>query len=177
MAALRGELAILKAEVSSLRREMRALAGAKVSVQKETAGDASAKDDGRSEQTLDPESVAHAREQAKQRREDRMAALEATFQRETADPDWSSQASAVLQEAIASQELGGASARNLACRSHICRLEVTLDHPDAMKRFTERFPQAVAETLPSMLVQQVNETDGARTLTLYLFREGYEPPQ
>jgi hypothetical protein len=168
-AALRAELKRLNEKFDALRQE----------VQLRLAVQPAAGNEERSEETAlgdlrtDPRALA----EAERREEARIQSLENDFQNESmGDLEWSSRASAALEQAFASDRAANAQVNDLECRSRQCRVELTYRTNADMDRLMSWLPQQISETLPSIAAHQVEQADGSTTMVLYLFGDGYEPP-
>lgn len=165
-AALREEMAHLRAEVFALRRQLRA--------QKQTQAVATGEGEEDPGKNLRTDPVARA--EAERRHQEQVAAVEAAFQSEPADPQWSSQTTMVVQEALASSETVQTAVRNIECRSHTCRVEVSDENTGTLAKFMPVFALQMAQTLPSITAHQMEDDNGVTTMILYLSHNADEPP-
>lgn len=159
MAALREEVALLRAELSGLKRTVREQS-------QMLAGTVAEEDTAANE----PHAKAAAQEEEERLYQERMASVEADFWRESADPGWAAQATATVQEALAGDEAMQAAARNVECRSRTCRLEIADDGAGALAKSMPFLASRLAETLPDMTTDQVEDGNGGSTTILYLSR-------
>ncbi|MGH8612777.1 MAG: hypothetical protein ACREYF_12315 [Gammaproteobacteria bacterium] len=140
---------------------------------------AASKEEGDAEIALgDPRTDPRALAEAERQEQERVQTLEHSFQNEsTRDLEWSSRASAALEQAFASDKAANAQVNDMECRSRQCRVELLFQDGTERDNFMGWLPLQLAETLPTIAVDQVDQIDGSTTLVLYLFGEGYEPPQ
>lgn len=161
MAALREQVVLLRREVSAVQRQIR---------EQERAATAVAP--GREEDPAnDPRSDPAARAEAERERQEQMAVIEADFRQEPTDPHWSSEAAAAVQEAMAGDEAARTALRNIECRANTCRVEMTDDDTGKLAKSMPLLVQQLAQTLPSVTANQVDDGDGAKTMILYMSRE------
>ncbi|MGI9326741.1 MAG: hypothetical protein ACR2PZ_16095, partial [Pseudomonadales bacterium] len=134
IAALREEISYLRAELSALRQpavieEIDALKVQVAALQQRVTGESvaepvTASDNDTAERgnnELDAAewmSAAHA----KQHTVDQKWVLDAAFDAETTDDDWSTEVRQALHQAFGSQELSDASIHSAECRSTLCRV-------------------------------------------------------
>lgn len=178
-AALRREIALLKADFASLRQ--------KLAAQPDPARAPAP------QPTEDPEGLASsgqpanqaelralevaAAERDHQQSLARMQHYEAALQAEPVDGAWSSGAAAVLKEAFSSQELSATIVQDNECRATLCRVEVAHANPEDRRQFETQFTQKMAQALPSAVAHTEEQEDGSSVMTIYLARAGHELPQ
>lgn len=166
MAALREEVALLRREVSVVQRQIR---------EQERAATVVAP--GREEDPAnDPRTDSAARAAAERERQEQMAVLEADFRQEATDGVWSFEAAGAVQEALASDETVQTALRNIECRSSTCRAEMADDDTGELGKALPVFLQQLAETLPSVTANQVDDGAGGKIMILYMSRESNELP-
>jgi hypothetical protein len=154
LAALRHEVALLKAEVRA--QEQRPAESAKVDAP-ERAPD---------EQGRDPE----ARAEAARKRGEYMARVDAAFREEPTDTQWSSVAAAAIHGAITGDNDLRALAREPECRSRTCRLELADDGSSKLSRVLPVFLNQLGQELPSVVADRVVDASGTMTTVLYMSR-------
>lgn len=166
MAALRQEIARLRAEVSTVQRWIHAQRRAARSVVSERA------DDPAKDLRTDPA----ARAAAERERQKQMEVIEANFRQEPADPWWSFGAEGAVQEALASDEIVQHTLLGLECRSHTCRVELADDNTGELSKAMPLFLHQLATTLPSGTAHYVDDGNGGKTMILYMSRVANESP-
>ena len=149
-------------------------------VQDRLAAQPAAGNEERSEEAglSDPRTDPRALAEAERQEEARVQRLENDFQNESIRHiEWSSQVSTALEQAFVSDRAANVQVNDLECRSRQCRVELTYQSNADMDSLMSWLPQQIGETLPSIAAHQVEQADGSTTMVLYLFGEGYEPPQ
>ena len=159
MAALREEVAFLRAEVSSLRRQMPR--------QTQANTDTQATDNSRTDPT--------ARAEAERSYQKQMAAVESAFRNEKTDTKWSISAASVVQQALTSDESMRPNIGNVECRSNTCRVEITDDGSGGLSKSLPMFAQQVGQTFPTMTVNNIDQGNGVSSMVFYLSRNGPQP--
>ena len=157
-AALRARMARLDAELSALREQVgedRAPANTDTSAANPEPA------------PRDPAVIA---EQAREWRA-HMTEVDANFQREARDPRWASSTASALQSGLHASDTMRDKVRSVECRSQTCRVEITDDGSGAMAKDLPMFVHQLAETLPSMQADQIDDGNGNRTVVLYLSRD------
>jgi hypothetical protein len=155
--ALREEVASLRAELASLRQQRPGHTGSASATEDRTDTDAGAR--------------ARAREEAAQRRQAHIAALDSAFHSESVNPTWSANTSSLIQNVLSSDEIGHIQADSIDCRSESCRVEL---HDDGTGRLGKSLPMLaiqVASALPTITANNVARPDGSSTVVLYLSRQ------
>jgi hypothetical protein len=160
IAAMREQIAALRAEISSLR-------GQRTLQTSPAQADAKAGDDLRSN--------ALARAEAARNRQMEMAAVESAFRREAVDTKWSANASAAVQQALNSGEAAGAQLGSVECRSDTCRVEIADNGSGQLAKSLPLVAQQVAETFPTITVNNVEQGNGASAMVLYMSRQSAQP--
>ena len=165
LTALGKEVSQLRAELTSLRAELQTNHLAQVSSAKVSEQDAAKE--------------AHALTEIRVKEEERLQkqgeALEAGFRQQTTDPDWSTKAKGLIQEALASDKVDSKNIIDVECRTSMCRVELANDSNSNAPRIAE-FPMKISEELPNILVNQTNESDGSTTTVLYLSKDDFVLP-
>jgi hypothetical protein len=161
-ARLARELALLRAQVGSLGRQM-------VAPPRDESGgrEAAAR--------KDPRTETQTRAQAEERRREHIAGLEAQFRGEASDPQWAPVATQALAAALGSSEVGLV-ARQVECRSQTCRVEIPDDGSEKLNKAMPVLALQVARTLPSVVADRLESANGGATLVLYLRSGAAMPP-
>jgi len=157
IAALREEVASLRAELLGQRRPLGALTSGHGTSQNSASADA-----GSSPQT---------REDAARDHQARVAAVDSEFRRQIIDPTWSAAASSAIRGALNNDAVGGIQADNIDCRSQSCRVEL---HDDGSGHFAKSLPLfalQLAGTLPNVTANTIPQPGGGSTVILYLSRQ------
>jgi hypothetical protein len=158
------DIAALRKEVSALQRQIREQWRAGTVVARGRA-ESPAHDQG-------PDPAAHAEEECD--RQAQMAVLEANFWQEPADHRWSAEAAGAVQQALTSDGTIQTALRSLECRSHPCRLEMANDDTGELAKFLPVFLLQLAQTLPNVMANQVDDGNGSRSMILYMTSEANE---
>lgn len=126
----------------------------------------------------DPRTDPRALAEAERQEQERVQTLENDFRNESMrDHEWSSRASAALEQAFASDRAANVQANDMECRSRQCRVELLFQSDTDRDNLMNWLPQQLVETVPTIAAHQVEQLDGSTTLVLFLFGKGYEPPQ
>jgi hypothetical protein len=165
IAALREEMALLRAEVSALQRWRRVQQRAATVVAPGKA------DDPAKDPRTDP--AAHAA--AERERQKQMEVVETNFRQEAADPRWSFEAEGAVQAALASDEVVQNTLLGLECRSQTCRLELADDDMGELAKVMPLFLHQLGQTLPSATANYVDDGHGGKIMILYMSREANAP--
>jgi len=99
---------------------------------------------------------------------DHVSSTAASFEREDRDQRWSSETGSALQVAFGSEALKGVSYQNIDCRTTMCRVEVVDDGSGAVGEALQKLASEIGSTLPSMLVDRIDQENGRATMVLYL---------
>jgi hypothetical protein len=95
----------------------------------------------------------------------------AQFTREDLDQRWANDTGIALEGALASEELKTLAVRNIDCRTKTCRIEVEDDGDSTTLGALPFLAMRMADTLPNMVSQRVDQPDGRATVVLYMSRE------
>ncbi|MGH8557667.1 MAG: hypothetical protein ACRESZ_09445 [Methylococcales bacterium] len=168
---LKKELRLLKDEVGQLKDKVSSLQWA-LSEQTRTLAQFGANPD-ESQGFRDPNTEAKMRENAEGLHQERMAKVEADFQRESTDTTWATHAEASVQKAVVEDNLAWNALRNIECRSHTCRIEMTDDNSGGLSQFIPLLGLQLADILPniSMMSSQIEDGSGGNVTILYLVSE------
>ncbi|MGH8548488.1 MAG: hypothetical protein ACRERU_07790 [Methylococcales bacterium] len=170
---MKRDIAALRDEVAQLRAAVFALQQAGVRALKQSSAGVGVEADPAKNYRRDPDT----RAEADQLRQQQMAESEAAFQREPTDNEWALQTTANLQEAIAKNEAIQSAVRDTVCHSRTCRVEVIDDTGGKLASSMIEFMQQVADSLPSVTINQTEDGNGLTTTILYLSQDSDEPPQ
>lgn len=166
LTALGKEVSQLRADLTSLRAELQTNHLAQVSSAKVAEQDDAAKD---------AQALTEIRVKEEERLQKQGEALEAGFRQQTTDPDWSTKAKGLIQEALAGDKVDSKNIIDVECRTSMCRVELANDTNSNAPRIAE-FPMKISEELPNILVNQTNESDGSTTTVLYLSKDDFVLP-
>ena len=166
LTALGKEVSQLRADLTSLRAELQTKHLAQVSSAKVSEQDAA----------KDAQALSEIRVKEEEHLQKQGEALEAGFRQQTTDPDWSTKAKGLIQEALASDKVDSKNIIDVECRTSMCRVELANDANSNAPRIAE-FPMKISEELPNILVNQTNESDGSTTTVLYLSKEDFVLPK
>jgi hypothetical protein len=170
IAALSAELKRLDEKLALLHQEVQLRLAVQPAASKEESDEETDLGDPRT----DPRALA----EAEREEQERVQSLEDNFQNESMrDLEWSSRASAALEQAFASDRAANTQVNDMECRTRQCRVELVFRSDADRDKLMDCLPQELADALPSIAVHEVEQADGSTTLVLYLFGEGYEPPQ
>lgn len=179
----RGEVAELRKEVVSLRGDLAALRKliqtqiAQLPTVREEIAEESP------ENTEDSDSATAAAREEERRRKDheleqaRARANETAFAGESIDKKWVNDTVPAIQNALSSKNLQGTMAKDVQCRSTLCRVEVVHENAEQRSLFERDFPMAMGQILPSGAIHTTEYEDGASVTTLYLAKPGASLPQ
>jgi hypothetical protein len=165
LTALGKEVSQLRADLTALRAELQTKHLAQVSSAKVSEQDAA----------KDAQASTEIRVKEEERLQKQGEALEAGFRQQTTDPDWSTKAKGLIQEALASDKVDSKNIIDVECRTSMCRVELANDTNSNAPRIAE-FPMKISEELPNILVNQTNESDGSTTTVLYLSKDDFVLP-
>lgn len=116
---------------------------------------------------------ARLREEDALRIEDRNREIEAAFELQGVDPEWSTRAIREISEALTDQPIEDAYVTGLECRSSLCRLEVETIALQAQTELEIALAGLAAAGKPSIALETTAAPDGTVTSVLYIVREGY----
>ncbi|MEQ1739222.1 MAG: hypothetical protein ABL884_04895 [Methyloglobulus sp.] len=165
LTALGKEVSQLRADLTSLRAELQTKHLAQVSSTKVSEQDAA----------TDTQALTEIRVKEEERLQKQGEALEAGFRQQTTDPDWSTKAKGLIQQALASDKVDSKNIIDVECRTSMCRVELANDTNSNAPRIAE-FPMKISEELPNILVNQTDESDGSTTTILYLSKDDFVLP-
>lgn len=159
LAALKQDVLNLRAELASLRRQ--------VEVSDRTVSDGPAS-------VIDRETAA---QQQEQRDFERKQAMEASFQKETTDTNWSIATIDLINQVLMRDELKQTQVVDMTCRSTLCRLEIVHPDQEAAGNFESTLPLQVGQALPEISYHHQTLNDGGVSTVLYMARTGYSLPE
>lgn len=164
---LRRELARLKAEVDTLRRDVETLA--KRDQLAITEEDFYADED-KPIEILEAEALA-AQEESEWQIRQYMDSIEDRFQSEVDHTGWSIPAAELIEQKLQSKLFSETSLINLECRSSLCRLEVQHDNSQASSVFSMNFPERVADMFSKFSIDHMDQEDDYSSMVVYLRQE------
>jgi hypothetical protein len=157
---LSGQVARLNAQVSAIERQLRGMS-------RTVAYENPRVEEGRHQE---PANDPVARAEAESRRREQMEAVEASFRQEASDPRWSADVTATVQGVLASKEAASIELRGLECRSSTCRIEIVDDGNGKLAMAMPLFILHLGRTLPHVVVDHIDDGDGAKVMILYMSR-------
>jgi len=160
--ALRGEDFLLRAEVSSLRRQMLTQTQSQPSASIDATSDNPDKN-----LRIDP----LARAEAENNRKKQMAAVESDFRKERSDPKWSSRTTSLVQNILNIDDVTRAETRSVECRSQSCRIEIVDDGSGELSKTMPLLAQRFASSFPNISADQIDQGNGKVTTVLYISNE------
>ncbi|HEY5808320.1 MAG TPA: hypothetical protein VIT67_10155, partial [Povalibacter sp.] len=95
----------------------------------------------------------------------------AQFTRESLDQRWANETGIALESVLAAEELKALAVRNIDCRTKTCRIEVEDDGSGITSGALPFLAMRMAETLPNIVSQRVDQPNGRATVVLYMSRE------
>lgn len=107
--------------------------------------------------------------------EDKIYALENQMYIEDEDVAWSANAETSLYDAFASLETNDATILSVACRTSLCRMEVSSEETSADEVREALIPR-VGEMMPQGVMHEIDEGGGQKKLVFYMARNGYDLP-
>jgi hypothetical protein len=125
----------------------------------------------------DPRTDPTARADAERDRQAQMEVLEATFWHEAANPEWSAEATEAVQEALTSDVVVQTALRSIECHSRTCRVEIADDNTGDLAKSLPLALLQLAQTLPYVTANHIQDSDGSRTMILYISRTANEFPR
>lgn len=175
LAGLKQDMALMKAELASVRGSLKQVAA---QVQPPPShGNAEATAPNYEPQAVDSAAEeAAAMEETTRLQEKRIESIGTALRTEPLDAAWATQAMDAIRQAMSSATMSGTSIHDVECRSSLCRVEVAHENPAARARFIRRFAMLVGPMLPTMTAQPIEAGDGAFASLIYLAREGHDLP-
>ena len=107
----------------------------------------------------------------------RFDTIESEFQRQYTDANWFAQAIGEIHFTLEAEEFAGTETVGVDCRFSLCRIEVLHDTQEAQDVFAVRFPNAIGEILPRLVMRHEDEGDGLSNSIVFLARDGYRIPR
>lgn len=127
--------------------------------------------------TISPEEGRRRNQEDERRHAAYVAKIQSEFALEPVDARWSSNATSRLWNSLnQSQDMRGA-ARDVQCRSTMCRVEMSDDGSGAIDKHLPLWAQQFADTMPRMVGQTTRNPRGGAERVLYLMSpEPTAPP-
>jgi hypothetical protein len=100
--------------------------------------------------------------------------LEETLRREAIDPPWARTAQTELEAVYGMTQAEGVNFDDAECRSTMCRVTLTLDHPGKAGEIQMRRLMDRSAPWPAFRFMQLDRTSG--TVVVFVMREGHELP-
>lgn len=149
------------AELRRMREQLAALHSQMAGVQRSLAG------------RSDPVQLRERAEAGQRKHHAYLDALRRDFGRERADPAWSPAMTSRLWNAIRADETMREAARDVECRSTLCRIEIRDGGDLRLHKQLPLWSQQFADALPRTVAQYGAGADGGNEMVLYLL--GPEP--
>jgi hypothetical protein len=159
------EVALLAAELATLRRELGARAESRSRA--ETSAPIPSLQVAEAP-VLDPRSDAAALEQAERQFEEHTATVAATFSGEPRDPTFALNTSDSLRVALDSDELAKMPVQTIDCRTKTCRVEIGDDGSGVVPQVLPMLMVRMADSLPNVIAQRHEQPNGRATMVLYM---------
>jgi hypothetical protein len=115
-----------------------------------------------------PADVREARAEEERLHRQYIARVEAAFRVEATDPQWSSATSSAIRGAATGDDSLRASLRGVECRSQTCRVEIADDGSGGLDKALPMFVHQLAQQLPSVTADRVDDGRGAASMVLYM---------
>jgi hypothetical protein len=162
---VRADVRRLEAELMALRRELsqRAPTPADAHSRVPQGVDASQEPTG-----LDPLARTGALADAARQFDDHTAQIAATFSNELRDPRFAIVAGEGLRTMLDNQEFASMPVQNIDCRSVTCRVEINDDGSGAVSQALPMLAVRMAETLPNIIAQRLEQPNGRATMVLFM---------
>ncbi len=185
LVALRGELALLRAQVASLQQRLDEKETRAAEADMPMGLDEQAQRYQQEQLPSDEElamtaMTAMTEDEAMKQQQQYAEAIETHLQGEDVDPDWAIAAESKIREAFSLEELQvGASVVNVDCRSTLCRLDVLHNTEEEAELADFRFNllSQIVTMLPRGTMQVVDQGGGQTSTVLYLARDGHDLPK
>jgi hypothetical protein len=159
-------------DVTALRQEIASIRTELIRLRQQRPGDSAPAGVAEERPQIDAASRVLAQEEAAQRRQMQLAALDAAFSSQSVNPQWSASTSSLIQNALDSDEVGHIRADRIDCRSESCRVELHGDLTGSLAKSVPILAIQVASALPAITANNVGRPDGSSTVILYLSRQG-----
>lgn len=193
LAALRGEIMLLKAEIaaikkassrsspiqeefSKLKEEIAALYQQIGNIS--TASESLDNAEGLREpaEFTEQDIIAATEEQAYKDRK-RMEMINSVFLSENTDYQWATKITKLITQPLENGEQVRTILSDVECRATLCRVEVNHEDATAAGEFELQLSMQVGESLPQINYFHEPQDDGSINVVMYLVREGYDLPQ
>lgn len=100
-----------------------------------------------------------------------------TFQAETIDEQWSSNAMQTITDIFENNTAITASLSQIDCRATSCMIDVQHKDSNAANTFAVRFPRTISKIFPSADFHYENHEDGSISMSMYLVRADKDATQ
>lgn len=192
--ALRREFSLLRQEIGTLRNQVKDFKSASALKEQANSGindpnradlepDSHLIDNGNEGEPDWPGEIERTYETAKKVLDQRSMTFDTSFQAESTDTAWSSEAIENIHQAFLSEDLAtGAELLDAQCRSAMCKIEVEHNGQEGLSHFQLWFQMMVGESLDRMAVTRKEEQSGVIFTEIFLARKGtrfpdFEPEQ
>lgn len=166
----------LEREIVTLRSEMSALRSV-MNARSATTSDANISASANSV-AIDPVKELQLRNETKAKEEQQLQnqieQLDIGFRQQTIDPEWSTKAKSMIENALTSDKVPSKDIIGIECRATMCRLELANDDNQEAPKISQ-FSMLIGEELPSVRVNQSEEADGTTTTVMYLSKDDDSP--
>jgi hypothetical protein len=117
---------------------------------------------------LDPRADAAVLAEAERQFDEHTAAVAATFSDEPRDPAFALATSDSLRVALDSDELAKMPVQTIDCRTKTCRVEIGDDGSGVVPQVLPMLMVRMADSLPNVIAQRVEQPNGRATMVLYM---------
>lgn len=107
-------------------------------------------------------------EKLKNNHQKKMETLENSFYNEAKDPEWSSKTVSAVQDALKQSNGLNEATRDIECHSSMCRVEIIDDGSGNVNQLIPSLAEKLANSLPNMIANRIDEGQGTGTLVLYM---------
>ena len=166
------DYAELRGQVQALSRQTRQLQASAKQAPASAASPARSAEDAREHENADPLAQMEPREREKLLLSSTLALMESTFGGETSDPDYSSEASAAIDERLSQEAYTGTRSLEVNCGSSLCRFRFGHETADAREPF-----QDLIGTGPMSGNTFFNFDPETLETVVYMAREGHDLPK
>lgn len=107
--------------------------------------------------------------------DENMAIMDIALNKEKADPEWSTMATANINEVLSSDGFEGTELVSTECGSSFCRIETRFQNESNTDQFLNEFGFQISWS-GSAFAKIINHEAGGQTIVYYLSREGHDLP-
>lgn len=115
-----------------------------------------------------PRPDAASQAEQEHRRRDYIVGVDAAFQNEARDPQWSAAMTSMVRATLAADN--DLRVGDVECRSKTCRVEIADDRSGRLGKILPAFALRLGESLPRVTADEVEDATGGTRLVLYMSR-------